>query len=85
MGYYILSQDKTFRNQVVIDKSRLPEELRQLGYPRRKNYSEWNNSISGDKCFNLVVKSNADNYYSDFIENPYLLISDELKKVFISY
>lgn len=85
MEYYILSQDKTYRNQVIIDKSRLPEELRQLKSPCRKKYSEWDNRISGDKSFNLIVKSNANNYYSDFIENPCLLISDELKEVFISY
>jgi hypothetical protein len=85
MGYFILSQDKTYKNQVAIDKSRLPEELQQKASLRSKNYYECENRFIGDKSFNLIVKSNVNNYYSDFIEIPFLLISDELKKIFISY
>lgn len=84
MGYYILSQDKAYKNQVVIDKSRLPEELRQFASPW-KNSFDWDYRLPGDKSFNIIVKSNANNYYSDFIESPFLMISDELKKVFISH
>lgn len=84
MEYYILSQDKTYKNQVVIDKSYLPEELRQFASPW-KNSFDWDYRLPGDKSFNIIIKSNANNYYSDFIESPFLMISDELKKVFISH
>lgn len=85
MIYYILSQDKTYRNPVAIDKSRLPKELQQIDYPLRKNYFERDNIPLGDKSFNLIVKSDVNNYYSDFIEEPFLLVSNELKKIFVSY
>lgn len=85
MEYYILSQDKTYRNQVDIDKSRLPEELHQLVSSWKYNSFDWDHKLLGDKSFNIIVKSDANNYYSDFIEFPFLMISDELKKIFISY
>lgn len=85
MEYFVLSQDETFKNGVVIDQDRLPEELKTSRSLGRKINLYLQNAPFNEKSFNLMVKSNVNNYYSDLIEIPLFLISDQLKKILCSY
>lgn len=85
MEYFVLSQDETFKNAVTIDEDRLPEEIKTIRSPGRKINLDLQNVPFKERSFNLMVKGNVNNYYSDLIEIPLLLISDQLKMVFCSY
>lgn len=78
IDYYVLAQNEKISNCVQFElKSRNPIDQK----------IEMNlNSIKSLKgSFNLLVKSNPNNVYPDFIETPFPLISNEIKKIFSNY
>ena len=83
MDFFLMSQDMDFQNIVSIRREEIPETWRSTRGIERRHYPSAKDFL-GKNC-NILVESNRQNLYPDFLEFPVPLLSTTLKDVFISY